>query len=99
FQNAGPTLVLAIPALLVWQSVSLRHLMLALLGGVLAVAGHLLITRAYALANAARVASSEYTSLIWAALIGFTLFGEVPGLYTFLGAGLIVFGAMAVARR
>jgi S-adenosylmethionine uptake transporter len=99
FQNAGPALVLAIPAALVWQPLSARHFMLVVLSGVLAVAGHLFITRAYALATAARVASSEYSALLWAALIGFLLFGEMPGLYTFLGAGLIVLGAMAVARR
>ncbi len=99
FQNTGPALVLALPALLVWQPVSQRHFLLAALGGVLAVAGHLFVTRAYALAHAARVAPSEYTALIWAALIGFTLFGERPGLETFLGAGLIMAGAFAVARR
>jgi S-adenosylmethionine uptake transporter len=99
FQNTGPALVLALPALLAWQPLSMRQAALAALGGVLAVGGHLFVTRAYALANAARVAPSEYTALIWAALIGFLLFGERPGLETFLGAGLIVFGAMAVARR
>jgi S-adenosylmethionine uptake transporter len=99
FQNGGPALVLAIPALMVWQPLSPRLLALAALAGALAVAGHLLVTRAYALANAARVAASEYTALIWAALIGFLLFAERPGLHTFLGAGLIVLGAMAAARR
>jgi drug/metabolite transporter (DMT)-like permease len=97
FQSVGPALVLAIPAIMVWQPLSTRHLVLSMCAGLLAVAGHLLITRAYALANAARVAPSEYSALIWAALIGFMLFGEVPGLYTFLGTALIVFGAMAVA--
>jgi S-adenosylmethionine uptake transporter len=99
FQATGPALALALPAWLVWQPLSTRHLMLAALTGVLAVAGHLFVTRAYALATAARVASSEYTGLVWAALIGFMLFGETPGVPTFIGTALIVLGAMVVARR
>jgi S-adenosylmethionine uptake transporter len=99
FQATGPAILLAVPAWLVWQPLSARHLMLAAVTGVLAVAGHLLVTRAYALATAARVASSEYTGLVWAALIGFMLFGETPGMPTFLGTALIVLGAMVVARR
>lgn len=99
FQNAGPALILAIPAMMVWQPLSPRDLWLCLAGGVLAVGGHLFITRAFALATAARVATTEYTALIWASLIGFMMFGEMPGLETYLGAALIICGAMAVSRR
>ncbi len=99
FQNAGPAALLAIPALLVWQPVSLELWGLAFLGGLLAVSGHLLVTRAFALATAARVATTEYTALIWASLVGFVAFGEVPALVTYLGAAFIIAGAWTVSRR
>ncbi|MGL5362383.1 MAG: DMT family transporter, partial [Bosea sp. (in: a-proteobacteria)] len=99
FQNAGPALLLAIPAFLVWQPISLHLLGLAFFGGLLAVSGHLLITRAFALATAARVATTEYTALIWASVVGFAAFGEVPALVTYLGAAFIIAGAWTVSRR
>lgn len=99
FQNAGPAVLLAIPAFLVWQPVSLQLWGVAALGGLLAVSGHLLVTRAFALATAARVATTEYTGLIWASLVGFVAFGEVPALVTYLGAGFIIAGAWIVSRQ
>lgn len=99
FQNCGPALVLAVPAFLVWVPLTLRDLALYGLAGVLAIAGLLAITSAFAMAKAARLAAVEYTALIWAAGLGWTLFGEVPGLHTLAGAALIVAGALAVSRR
>lgn len=99
FQTAGPALVLAIPAWWVWRDVSAAHLWLCLLGGVLGVGGHLLLTKAFSMATAARVATTEYTGLVWASLIGFALFGEVPGLATWAGAALIICGAIIAGRR
>jgi drug/metabolite transporter (DMT)-like permease len=100
FQNAGPALILAVPALLAgWQPVSADLWLIALIGGVIGVAGHIMLTRAFALATAARVATTEYTGLIWASALGYAFFGEEPGLYTYLGAALIIFGALTVARR
>jgi drug/metabolite transporter (DMT)-like permease len=99
FQNAGPALVLAIPAALAWQPVSLRQLGLCLVSGLLAVSGHVLLTRAFAVATAARVATTEYTGLIWASALGYALFGEMPGLTTYLGALLIIGGAVLASRR
>ncbi len=99
FQNGGPALLLAIPALLVWQPVSSSQLLLCLIGGLLAVSGHVLLTKAFAIATAARVATTEYTGLVWASVLGFAVFGEVPGLATYLGAALIICGAVVVSRR
>jgi drug/metabolite transporter (DMT)-like permease len=99
FQNGGPALLLAIPAMLVWQPVSAMHWGIAIMGGVLGVTGHLLLTRAFAMATAARVATTEYSGLVWASVLGFVLFGEVPGIMTFAGAALIILGAVAISRR
>jgi drug/metabolite transporter (DMT)-like permease len=99
FQNGGPALLLAIPALMVWQPVTPWQLFLCLVGGLLAVSGHVLLTKAFAIATAARVATTEYTGLIWASVLGFAVFGEMPGLNTYLGAALIICGAVTVSRR
>ncbi|WP_353181982.1 DMT family transporter [Bosea sp. (in: a-proteobacteria)] len=99
FQNVGPALCLAVPAASLFEPIAPADLALYLFAGALGVAGHLTLTSAYARAAASRLAAIEYTALIWASLLGFHLFGEVPLYTTYLGALLIVAGAVAVSRR
>ncbi len=99
FQNWGPAVLLLPFALWFWSSPSGSDLAMFLLAGLLGTSGHLLLTFAFSRANASRLAPTEYTSLVWAAIIGFTVFGEVPTLYTFAGSALIVLGAFTLARR
>ena len=99
FQNWGPAVLLLPAAVWFWSSPDRADLAMFLLSGLLGTSGHLLLTYAFSRANASRLAPTEYTSLVWAAIIGFTMFGEVPTLYTFAGAALIVLGAFTLARR
>lgn len=99
FQNAGPALCLAIPAFLYAVPLSGADLVAYALAGALGVAGHFLLTTAFARAPASRLAPIEYTALIWASLLGWLLFAEVPPWTTYAGALLIVAGAVAVSRR
>lgn len=99
FQNWGPAVLLLPAAVWFWSSPDGADLAMFLLSGLLGTSGHLLLTYAFSRANASRLAPTEYTSLVWAAIIGFTMFGEVPTLYTFAGAALIVLGAFTLARR
>ncbi|MCO5092479.1 DMT family transporter [Bosea sp. (in: a-proteobacteria)] len=99
FQNAGPAFFIAVPAWHVFVPMSLGDLTAYFSAGVLAVAGHLTLTSAYARAAASRLAPIEYTALVWASLLGFFLFDEVPLYTTYLGAVLIVAGTIAISRR
>ena len=99
FQNCGPALCLAIPAWYAIVPMSFGDLAAYLFAGALGVAGHLTLTSAYAHAAASRLAPIEYTALVWASLLGFFVFGEVPLYTTYAGALLIVAGAVAVSRR
>jgi S-adenosylmethionine uptake transporter len=47
---------------------------------------------------APRFAVLEYTGLLWAAGFGYIFFGEIPTLYVWLGAGLIIVGCVLVMR-
>lgn len=98
-QNVGPALVLAGPSAWVWTPASAPDWALLCVIGLLGVAGHLLMSRAYARAEAARLAVMEYTALIWALVFGFVGFGEVPGLVTMAGAALIVGGSILATRK
>jgi drug/metabolite transporter (DMT)-like permease len=99
FQNAGPALCLAWPAYYIFQPMSTGDLLTYLAGGALGVAGHLSLTSAFARAPASRLAPIEYTALVWASLLGWFVFSEVPLWTTYAGAALIVAGAFAVSRR
>jgi drug/metabolite transporter (DMT)-like permease len=52
--------------------------------------GHFAIVKAFSLAPAPTVTPYTYTILVWAALYGFFLFGEVPDAWTLAGAAVIV---------
>lgn len=58
--------------------------------GVIASAGMILLSQAYKLAPANRVATFEYTGILWSPLWGFLFFAEVPQATTVLGAALII---------
>jgi drug/metabolite transporter (DMT)-like permease len=98
-QNLGAALILLPGAYVAWQPLTWPDLGSFALIGALGVGGHFLLTSAFARAEAARLASLEYTALIWAALLGYVFFQEVPTLATAVGAPLIVAGAVVASRR
>ncbi|WP_228461878.1 DMT family transporter [Paracoccus liaowanqingii] len=74
-------------------------LALLFLLGVVATMAHMLVTRALKLADASVVAPLQYSLLVWGALFGFTVFGDVPAPGMALGAALIVGSGLIVLRR
>jgi S-adenosylmethionine uptake transporter len=70
-------------------------LLVALFG----VGGYLCLKRAAASLPAAQFAVVEQTALLWAALVGLITFGEIPSWTFWIGASLVVGGAVAVHGR
>lgn len=66
-----------------------------LLGGIAQVS----LTEAYRNAEAGLIAPFDYSSLIFAAAIGFAIFGEVPAWATVIGGSITVAAGIAVIRR
>lgn len=98
-QNLLPLLLLSAPAALRWQPMLWADLPTVVLLGALATGGLLAITWAFSHIEASRAAPMEYTGLVWAALLGYGLFGEVPSVWTLASAALIIFGALLLMRR
>ncbi|MGE0179039.1 MAG: DMT family transporter [Sphingomonas sp.] len=71
-------------------------ILLAALFGVVAL---MLLSWAYARAEAQYLAPVEYTAFVWAAIFGAALFAEPVRPLTFLGAAMIVAGCYVAARR
>ncbi len=65
----------------------------------LAISSLLLLSWAYARAEASYLAATEYTSFLWAALFGWLVFAETLPPYTVAGAAMIDAGCILAARR
>ena len=70
-----------------------------LLAATLSTASQLLLSWAYARAEASYLAATEYTSFLWAMLFGWLVFRETVSPFTLTGAALIVAGCFLAARR
>ncbi len=68
------------------------------LAAFLALGSLLLLGWAYARAGAAYLSTTEYSSFLWAMLLGWLRFGEHVSLFTLGGACLIVAGCLIAAR-
>jgi drug/metabolite transporter (DMT)-like permease len=99
FQNVGPALILALPALWVWSTPPVADLVQFAVLGTIGVIAHTMLAHAFARVEAARLAPVGYVTLVWGVLFGFLFFAEVPSLATLMGAALIVVGTLLAQRR
>ena len=67
--------------------------------GVVGGLGQILLTSSYRYAEAGALAPFSYTSMIWALLIGYFAFGEVPTIMTLAGASLVIISGIAILLR
>jgi drug/metabolite transporter (DMT)-like permease len=68
------------------------------LAGLVNFCAHLLIIESYRLTRAAVVAPFKYTSLIWSALLGYVIWGDVPNAWVWLGAAILIASGLWIAR-
>jgi drug/metabolite transporter (DMT)-like permease len=68
---------------------------LGILGGL----GHILVIKAYQYGRASVVGPFDYSQLIGATVVGFLWFAEIPDLWTWIGAGIIVASGVYITRR
>lgn len=73
-----------------WKTPTAGDLGLMMLLSATGILGHMLLIKALEFAPATVLQPFNYTALVWASLIGFTVFGEFPDSWTIAGAALIV---------
>ena len=83
---------------LFWSELSLSDWGLLGAAGLTALGGHFLLIRAYAMAPAAVLAPFVYVQIVWAAILGWTVFGEVPDGATLAGGALVIASGLVVLR-
>jgi drug/metabolite transporter (DMT)-like permease len=83
----------------VWVTPTLLELAALVSIGLLGGLSHLMLTESYRYAPASVVAPFDYTSMFWAFLFGFWLFGEVPTVHVFIGAAIVAGSGLFVIVR
>ncbi|MCF1709409.1 DMT family transporter [Tabrizicola sp. J26] len=82
-----------------WQTPGWRDGSLLCLLGVVAMAAHLLVNRAFKHAPAAHLMPFTYSLLVWALVFGALVFRDRPNAAILAGAGLIILAGLILATR
>lgn len=82
-----------------WVMPTPTEFLLLVSAGVLGGAGQIFLTSAYRFADASVVAPFDYASMIFALVIGFFIFGEVPTGTMLLGALIVVLAGCIIIWR
>lgn len=98
FMNGVMTLIFLLAAPWLAELPDAAHWPAILAGAGLALISLLLLSWAYARAEAQILIPVEYTGFVWLALLGWAVFGEVLTWPVIIGTGLIVTGSLIAAR-
>ena len=82
-----------------WTPPSADHALMFLIIGAMGAAAHLCIIKAFAHAQASLLAPFNYSKLVWVIILGYLVFGDVPGLDTIVGSAIIVSSGLYVLYR
>ncbi len=89
--------LLCLPFLIIqYKHMSLLQLVYLILAGTFACVGQLGITKAYICAPAREISVYDYTQVIFAAALGFLVFGDIPDLLSVIGYILICGAGVAM---
>jgi len=91
--------VLAIPAIIYWQTPTWEQLALLACIGASGTLMQSFMVRAYRAAEASALAPFDYSRLILASLVGYFFFGEIVDSLTWVGAGLLIAATFYIAQR
>lgn len=92
-----PLVALPISTVLIWNDFvwpSLFLTMILILIGIFTQIGQYGLTKAMQTQAAGKASAYSYVQIVFSALLGVWVFNEVPSIWTYLGGGLIVTGAL-----
>jgi drug/metabolite transporter (DMT)-like permease len=82
-----------------WVTPTLFDLALFAFAGFFGSIGVMCLTHAFRLAPAAAIAPFEYTALVWATLLGYLVWGELPDAITLIGAAIVIASGLYILYR
>ncbi len=98
--QVGATLLFGVAfAPFAWVTPSLRDFALLSLFGVLSIVALACVNRSLKLAPASVVVPYQYTMIVWAIILGYMVFGDLPDLFTMAGAAVIIGAGLYIFWR
>lgn len=82
-----------------WQTPTPVDLGLFLFMGLVGTLGMSLITQGYRFAPAAVIAPFDYSALLWAVILGWLIWNDVPGPHVWLGSSILIASGLYILHR
>ncbi len=79
-----------IPTIWFWVTPDWIELVMLVFVGILGISGQGLITHGWTLGDVTALVPLDYSRIVYSAVLGFLVFGEMPGLWGFAGMAIIV---------
>ena len=84
---------------LFWVTPNWRDIALGVAVGIASTTGQWIVVLAIRYADASVLAPFSYSQLVWATMLGFLIFGDVPDILTIAGAAIIIGSGLYTAHR
>jgi len=82
-----------------WQPISWSDLYIFALAALFQGTGHFLMIETFRLAEAKIVAPFKYSTILWAVLLGYLIWGDIPDAWIVSGGALVVGSGLYILRR
>ncbi len=82
-----------------WVTPGLQDLGLLIAVGLVGGVAQIFMTNAFRNAPAAVIAPFDYTTMIWAVIVGFFIWGEIPGVNVWIGVAIVVVSGLYILQR
>jgi len=99
FQAIFVGLLMIVPTIYFWVTPTLEEWLWMGLLGLVSVIAQTANIRAYKAGEATAISTIDYTRLVYASILGFLIFAEIPDLNTMIGAAVIIAASLYTLHR
>ena len=99
YPAVGVTAIVWLTTPFIWVPVQVSDIGWIVLLAIFALTAHFLVYKSFSMAPVSVLAPFEYTALVWATLLGYFFFDELPGAQVWLGAAIIVTSGLIIVWR
>ena len=86
-------------AVIFWEELTREQLLWCYLIAALSIIGQYGIAKSYSLVDVTLTLPFDFTRLIIASILAYIFFAEVPDIYSYIGAGIIITSSTYIAYR
>ena len=81
-----------------WSEFQVEHIWLFLCSSILVGVAQYLMIEAFRLGEVGLISPFKYSSLLWAVVIGFIVWGDIPGYFVLVGATILIISGVYLLR-